>query len=106
MKAIAMGLLLAAAAPAFAQAPHARCVHPGDLMDFHAEKGNKAVTATDAFRARYRIRLMETCEGLNFRSALRFSSFGPSCLGRGDYILTGGLRCRIASVDPIGPDAH
>jgi hypothetical protein len=76
----------------------------GQVRTFEAERDGRGVYIQNARRDWYYARFFTRCTELPFAIRVGFQTFGGgSMLSRGDTILAGRERCRIASIVKSGP---
>jgi hypothetical protein len=102
-------LLSAGAAGAQTAAPTGReatipFITHGQVRTFEADRDGRGVYIQNSRRDWYYARFFTRCNELPFAFRVGFQTFGgSSTLSRGDTILAGRERCRIASIVRSGP---
>lgn len=111
---LAAGLASALAAPAFADEAKTDgpqiCLRIGQIDNWNAPDDHSLIVE-DNNHQKFKLNLMGTCTGLNFRQTVGFKSIGGtelSCLTPGDYVFTHVMslhqRCPIKSIESYTPD--
>ena len=97
-----------AATPAMAD----RCIRHNDLWNWQAVN-NKTIILENTRHQKWLVKLIGTCDDLNFHQRLAIRSPGASqldCVERGDTVITHeiGFRgvCAITSIEPYTPPAN
>src|SRR5689334_14988401 len=76
----------------------------GQVRTFEEDRDGRGVYIQNARRDWYYARFFTRCEELPFAVRVGFQTFaGSSTLSRGDTIIAGRERCRIASIVASGP---
>jgi hypothetical protein len=76
----------------------------GQVRTFEADRDGRGVYIQNARRNWYYARFFTRCQELPFAVRVGFRTFGAgSTLNRGDTIIAGRERCRIASIVQSGP---
>lgn len=83
------------------------CLQIGNVAEYHALPGNRALVVIDKQRKQYVLNFTAICGSLQPQANLGFSTFNPSqysCLARGDSVYSandvGAHRlCRIQSIE-------
>jgi hypothetical protein len=111
---LAAGLVSALATPAFADeaktdAPQV-CLRIGQILNWNAPDDHTLIVEDDGHQ-KFKLALMGTCMGLNFRQTVGFKSIGGtelSCLTPGDYVFTRVMslhqRCPIKTIEFYTPE--
>ena len=98
-----------ASAPALAQSS---CLQIGRIWSWNAAD-NKTLIVEDDLHQKFKLSLMSTCIGLQFKERVGFKSLGStrlSCLSRGDDVIVnqlggmGGQRCPISAIVAYTPE--
>jgi hypothetical protein len=114
----ALALAVLAATPTFSQTrtmppsvSSRACLRFGEIYNWKA-LDNKSLMVEDNFHNKFRVDLMGTCEGLQFKERVGFKSAGSvslTCMSAGDDVIvrnvgTGFQRCPISSIKAWAPD--
>ena len=83
------------------------CLQTGNIADYHALPGRRALVVTDRSSRQYRVSFISVCEALQIHPDLGFKAFNPSqyaCLSPGDSVYSsrdvGANRlCRIQVIE-------
>jgi Family of unknown function (DUF6491) len=83
------------------------CLRTGNVSDYHALPGRRALVVIDKQRKQYRLDFAAVCESLQPNANLGFFTFNPSqyaCMARGDSVYSsndvGANRlCRIQAIE-------
>jgi hypothetical protein len=83
------------------------CLQTGNVTEYHALPGNRALVVIDKQRKQYRLDFTSVCQSLQPNANLGFSTLNPSqysCMARGDSVYSsndvGANRlCRIQGIE-------
>jgi hypothetical protein len=104
------GALAVSPTLAVGQPPPAQgCLRNIDIWSFNA-LSDKTLIVENTRHQKYKLTLIGTCNGMQFKEKLAFKSIGGmqlSCLSRGDEVITHdiGMRnvCSITNIEPYTP---